>query len=807
MPDSTPRRPTGAWTLALGAALLAGPAAAQRAPNGPPAPSPTQTGSASRTAAAITPIVGVVRDTAGAPLPDVQVVLAGVGRAVLTDEAGRFVFRGLAPGRYHLDAILLGYARGDADVVVPAEGADVQVAIVMRRTALRLSNVVVTATPLGADPLRLAQSTVDLSGKELARTLGASVAQTLSNEPGLAMRYNGPAASTPVIRGLSGERILVLQDGDRAGDLSAASADHGLSIDPLTANRIEVVRGPASLLYGTSALGGVVNVITNDIPTERPTHRDGYVAGQAESATPGGALAGGVALPLGRTLALTARGTFRRAEDLYQGGRVRLLNSDNRARNGLVSLAHIGEATRSGVSFGAYGFDYGLPTIPGGERARIEGARQELRAKADHTFGTGALRYLRAEGSAQWYTHDEVEEDGAVATTFDLRTQTANVTAKTRVGRLDGALGAQGLFRQYEASGEEALTPAAATTSGGLFLYQELPLGRAESAEEHGGDDHGDGVRLQVGARLDGFRLRARDGGEKFGPGRTRTFTNGSGSVGLSVPLAPRVTLGLSAARAFRAPTVEELFSNAFHAAVGTFDVGNPDLAAETNQGVDAVLRAQRGRVDASVSGYWNAIDNYVTPSIVGVVDEESGEPAAPGDAGAVPLNRFTQRDARLYGAEGRVEVAVLPHVIVGAMGDVVRGAFTGGGGALPYLPPARLGALARWEAGRLTASAETRHAFAQDRVSQGACGVAGGDVPETEPGTAGVPCVDLRTAGYTLVNASVGYNLLRGAALHSITLRADNLLDESYYDASSRIKSFARNPGRNLALVYRVQF
>ena len=142
---------------------------------------------------------------------------------------------------------------------------------------------------------------------------------------------------------------------------------------------------------------------------------------------------------------------------MYQAGR---------ARNGLVSLAHVSDAWRGGLSFGMYGFDYGLPTVPGGERARIEGDRRELRGKAEHTFGAGALRYLRAEGSTQWYTHDEVEEDGAVATTFDLRTQTANVTAKTRVGRLDGAVGLQGLFRQYEAQGEEALTPAATTTSG-----------------------------------------------------------------------------------------------------------------------------------------------------------------------------------------------------------------------------------------------------------------------------------------------------------------------------------------------------
>ncbi len=798
------RRAIGALSLVAGSAMP-GRAAAQL-PNGAPTRPPVAPSRAGRTVVAPA-LTGVVRDTAGAPLSDVQIVISGLNRVQTTDAQGRFSFRGLAPGRYHLDAILIGYARADADAVIPAAGPDVAVTITLRRTALRLANVVVTATPLGADPLRIAQSTVELSGRELSRNLGGTVAQTLGSEPGLSVRFNGPAASTPVIRGLSGERILVLQDGGRTGDLSSTSSDHGLSIDPLTANRMEVVRGPASLLYGTSALGGVVNVITNDIPTEIPNHRDGYVATQAESVTPGGGAAAGVTLPLGGSLALVARGAIRRSDDLYQGGRVRLENSDNRTQNGLASLAYVADAWRGGLSFGAYGFEYGLPSAPGGERARIEGARNELRGRADHTFGAGALRYVRAEGSAQWYTHDEVEESGEIGTTFNLRTQTANLTAKTRIGRLDGAIGTQGLFRQYEARGEEALTPAATTTSGGLFLYQELPLGAAAEEDEHGPDDHAEGLRLQFGARLDAFRIRTRDDAEKFGPGVTRTFTNGSGSVGLTVPLASRVSLGLSAARAFRAPTVEELFSNAFHAAIGTYDVGRQDLEAETNQGVDAVLRAQRGKVDASVSAYYNTINNYITPSIEGLVDAETGEPAGEGAPGAVPLARFAQRDARLYGAEGRVEGEVARHLVLGVMGDLVRGDFTGDGGSLPYLPPARLGTHARYDVGRLSFSTDARHAFAQDRTSQASCGRAGDAAPETQPGSVGVPCVDLQASAYTLVNASIGYTLLARAALHSITLRADNLLDESYYDAASRIKSFARSPGRNLALVYRVQF
>ncbi len=767
--------------------------------------------STSRRSLAAPPIVGVVRDSAGRPLANVQVVIAALGRGTTTDDKGAFELRGLAAGRYHVDALLIGYRRADLDVVVPASGADIQIAIVMRPTALQLQNVVVTATPIGADPLRLTQSTVSLSGKELARNLGASVAQTLSNEPGMAMRFNGPAANVPVIRGLSGERILVLQDGNRAGDLSSAAADHGLSIDPLVSNRIEVVRGPASLLYGNNALGGVVNVISNDIPTELPTHRDGFASTNVESVNPGGAVAAGLTAPLGGAFAFNVRGSFRSTSNLYEGGRTLLDNSYNRNQNGLAALGYVGDRLHAGLAVSTYNFNYGLPYAPGDDPSHIQGARQEVKGRADLSFENPYVDHLRVDGTAQWYHHSEIASDGAVGTRFGLRTQTLNATARTHLGPLDGAVGVQGLFRQYTATGEEALTPAANTVNGGLFVYQEVPLTGARDTTVgavHGNDEHGRGIRLQFGARADAFQIKTLASDvAKFGAARSRSFDNVSGSLGVSLPLAERTTLGVSAARSFRAPSAEELYSDAYHAAVGTYDVGDGNLKAETNQGFDGVLRTQRGRVDAQLSGYYNRINNYITPNVVGTADPATGQPSTA--AGSVPLNVYAQRDARLYGAEGRVEVEAAPHVVVGTTGDVVRGNFTQGvESALPYLPAARLGGNVRYDDSRYSLSAEVRHAFAQTRTSQPSCAAgafAGGSGSgNTQDGT---PCLDIPSTAYTLLNLSAGVTLYRGTFLHSLTLRADNLLDQRYVDATSRIKSFAYNPGRNVALVYRVQF
>lgn len=724
-------------------------------------------------------LTGIVVDTAGRPLPNVQVAITALRRGMSTAADGRFLFRGLAPGEYHIDAVLLGYAPGHAVVTLPDADAEVSVRITMRPTAVRLSAVQVTATPTGADALEITRSTTALTGKELERALGASVAQTLSSEPGLAMRYAGPAANAPVIRGLTGERVLVLQDGARSGDLAASSADHAVSVDPLGASQIEVVRGPASLLYGNSALGGVVNVITNDVPSSVPSHIEGFLALQGESGTPGGGGSGALTLPAGGHAAITARANVRRSTDVYQGGRLRLANSYNRTAGGSVGAAAIGSRASGGISYREHRFDYGLPFAPdaGEGGIHIEGARRQVEGRLNvHGGATALVTRLRVQGTAQWYEHDEVEPDGAVGTTFRLRTQTLDGTAYTRLGRLQGAVGASALLRQYEPIGEEALTPPADSRGAGLFLYQELPLVTPA-------DDEHRVPKLEFGGRYDGYRIETRPEAGRFGSAASRDFANVSGSVGIHFPILRDATFALSAARAFRAPTVEELFADAVHAANASYDIGDASLVSEVNQGLDAVLRVQRPRLSGQFAAYLNRIDHYITTFTPRdtVVDGQ-----------ALPINRYMQADATLVGAEAQAEGEVASHVVIGVMGDVVRGRFRNDaregvrrGDPLPYMPVARLGGALRFDDGRHSLGVEYRHGFRQDRVATN----------------------EMATESYDLVNLSAGLTRIVGGFVHSVTLRVDNALDERYRDATSRIKTFALNPGRNVSAVYRLLF
>jgi iron complex outermembrane receptor protein len=750
--------------LALAAVLAAAGAARAATPNPDVAP----------------PIVGTVRDAAGNGLPNARIVILELNRTILSANDGSFVIRAIRPGTYHLDVTLLGYAPSHAVATVPVDGPDVRVDIVLRPTVLSLEGINVTASPRSADPLNITQSTVELSGKALERNLGSTVAQTLSSQPGLSTRYGGPAASTPIIRGMAGERVLVVQNGQRTGDLSSTSADHALSVDPLAASRIEVVRGPASLLYGNNALGGVVNVISTDIPTTIPGEASGFLAAQGESVNPGGALTGEITLPLGETLAISARGGGRRMEDVRTGGGTTLENTFYNNAYGTAGLGYVTEEFQAGLSLGGYTFEYGLPVPIHEDEApeehdehdegiSIDGNRLEANGRATLAFGDRGFTTLRLDANAQRYRHDEIEANGEVGTRFKLDTQTGGLTAKTLFGRLDGAVGISVLRKDYSPEGEEALTPGAESRTAGVFIYQELPLG----AEE-------DGPSLQLGARYDIYNVRPDEtDDERFAGVRKRDFSNVSGSLGVNVPVTDELSASVSVAQSFRAPTVEELFSNAFHHAAGTYDVGDPDLELEVNRGAEAVLRAQSERINAQVAAFYSRIDNYITAEVMGdtaIFDEHDGEEID------VPLNRFRQDDAHLRGMEGQVEAVVGRNLVLGVMGDFVRGDFIGGG-ALPFMPAARVGGSARWDDGTYSLGLEARHAFAQERA-------------ELE---------EFRTDAYTLVNASAGLSLRRGGRIHSIVLRADNLLDETYREPTSRI--LVPSPGRNLSLVYRILF
>lgn len=717
----------------------------------------------SRPSAALT---GTVTDAAGMPLAHARVTLATLGRSATTDVAGRFAFRTLPHGTYSAHAAQMGYAPAVREVVVGAAGTEVR--FVLEPTPLTLEEVQVTATPAAADARAVAQATTQLSGKALERNMAGTVAQTLAGQPGIRVRYNGPAAAVPIMRGLSGDRILILQDGQRSADLAGSAVDHTVTIDPLTAQRIEVVRGPATLLYGNNALGGVVNVISGDIPTSVPGKVGGVAVAQSESAFPGGGGSFRVTAPVGERWAVTARaggrtaGDVRIGDDPALGGR--LGNTDSRSWTGAAGVGYMGGLLTAGSSVRAYGFGYGLPVPPGAEPVRLRGERLEGSGRAQVEFPSALFPSLRAEGTLQDYTHDETGPGGAVQMAFGLRTQTVN--ALLRQGAIgpfsEGAWGLSGLTKQYASTGPAALTPAADSRAWGAFGYQELALRTG-------------GPALQMGGRYDHYEISSKDSG-KFGPGVNRTFRALSGSLGLRLPLSRVFSVSGSLSRSFRAPTVEELFSGALHAGTGSVEYGTPTLSAEHGTGLDGVVRLRTPRWNGQFVAYRNQIRNYV---------HLLAQPDTLVNGSPVNVFRYGQTDATLQGVEGFVEWAARPDLAVGLSGDLLH-ARQRDGTALSFMPPPRFGGFARWDDGSWSLGADVHHEMRQDRV---------GSADES------------RTPAHRVLRMDAGFRVTRGGVVHSLTLRGENLADELHREATSRIKDFAPGPGRNLAFVYRVLF
>ena len=712
-------------------------------------------------------LTGVVRDEEGRPLGQAQVVVLPGLRQALTDAEGRFQLRQLPPGEYRLQVSLIGYAPAAREVRVGG-GAIVPLEVSLRPTPLTLGGIEVTASVSGGDPSAVTQATTQLSGRALERELSGTVAQTLKYQPGIAVRSNGPAASMPVMRGLTGDRVLVLQDGQRTADLAGSADDHGVTIDPLAAQRVEVVRGPATLLYGNNALGGVVNVVSGDVTGGMPLRAQYAVAAQTESAYPGGAVSARVSAPLTDTWSVTARGGVRRAGDMRIGEDPllgsRLRNTDLSSWNGSIAVTRSARAWSGSLALRAYDFAYGIPVPLDAEPVDLRGARFEAAARGELDLRSTLLPSARVDATAQEYAHDELDQAGVVQQRFELATRTFNVLLRQgSLGRLrEGAWGVSALLKRYAATGPAALTPAADSRAFGLFTFQELSLSER-------------GAALQAGARVDRYGIGSR-ASAKFGSAVDRTFDALSGSIGIRIPLTGAFTASATLSRSFRAPTVEELFSAAPHAGTGSVEYGDPMLREERGRSVEAVLNVRTPRVNGQLAAYENRVDDYIEPTFQR--DTTIG-------GATLPVFVYTQAPATLRGVEGSIEFAVTGRLLAAARGDWLH-AERHDGTPLSFMPPPRAGFTVRWDDGRFSLGGDVHHEFAQERV---------GDAAETP------------THAHTILRLDAGVRLRIAERVHSLSLRVDNLTNELHREATSRIKDFAPAAGRNVALAYRVHF
>jgi iron complex outermembrane receptor protein len=601
----------------------------------------------------------------------------------------------------------------------------------------------------------------------------------------VASRSLGPAPSRPVVRGLDGDRVLILQDGQRMGDVSSQSGDHGVTVNVAAAQRIEVVRGPATLLYGANAIGGLVNVITEDIPTRPIEGASGTLTADLGSAA--NEAAGAADLRVGNGLfALHVGGGGGRSDDVNTpAGEV----DNSQSRNGFGKIGASWTGAR-GYFGGSYGYDdtkYGIPVVEGGI-LQLTPRRHSFSLRGGAERLDGAFDAVRTTLSVRRYKHDELEGD-EVGTAFENDTTELEVMGSHRaIGRLEGSMGAWALDRAFDAQGEEALSPAVDQRGVAVFLYEEVTWPH---------------VTFQFGGRVDNTRYEPA--GEP-----AREFTSGSGSVGLLLrPAAAddRLTVAASLARAARAPALEELFFFGLHHGNFAIELGNPDLESERALGIDLSLRWRGSRASGEVTYFRNDIDNFIFRNVLGEeafeAREEEFEARFPGrelvgheehgeeeegeehEEEELAIVDFVGEDALLQGIEAHADFAVTPRVFVEVGADYVRASRKASGDPLPRMPPLRLRGGLRYQYSAFQAGGEVIGAARQDRISG----------------------VETSTGGYTLLKLFASYSFQSGAAVSTITARLDNATNELYRNHLSLIKDFVPEIGRNFKLLYNVTF
>ncbi|MFA7595228.1 MAG: TonB-dependent receptor [Novosphingobium sp.] len=649
-------------------------------------------------------------------------------------------------------------------------------------------DIVVTASALEQKADETATPVITLSGEDLVHRRQATLGDTLAGQPGINFDNFGGGASRPVIRGQTAPRVQSLSDGSHIQDASAISPDHAVTTEPLLLRGIEVVRGPATLLYGGGAIGGAINLLDDKVPTAIPEGGvSGAVEGRLGTADDERSLVGGLTAGIG-PFAFRVEGVHRRSDDYRvpkRFGDKHVDGSYNDTSTVSVGGSWVGPDGYFGAAYTRQRSEYGLPghsheyedCHPHGSSLHCGGHGHDeedhdhdhdheheheevpfVKLRSERFDIRGEYRDLlpgfekmRFRMSFTDYEHDEIEED-EVATTFrnkahDLRFE---LTHKP-IGGLRGVFGVQHSNSEFSAVGEEAFLPESETANTALFLMETLQAGP---------------VRFELAARHEWQRIETTLDRKV----NHRPFSISGAAVW---DIDGDYSLALSLARSQRAPNVQELYARGVHLATNTYELGTATLGKETAKSIDLTFRKTAGATTFTIGAYHQDFDDYIFADTLDQFED-------------FRLIRYTAADAKFTGIDGEIRHQFTPDFAVSAFGDYVRARFKSGLGNLPRIPAARLGARVDGKWGPLSADLEYYHVFEQDRIA----------------------AFETRTSGYDMLNATLAYKLELGPSANvELFLRGTNLANELAFNHASFIKNASPLRGRNFVFGLRAGF
>jgi iron complex outermembrane receptor protein len=632
-----------------------------------------------------------------------------------------------------------------------------------------------------------------VSGEELSREMRPTIGETLARQPGVSATSYGPNASRPILRGFQGERIRILTDGIGSLDVSNTSVDHAVAVNPLTAERIEVLRGPSALLFGSAAIGGVVNVIDARIPRRVPSddvHLAGILTyGSAANERSGN---GTVDVPIDDHFVVHLDGNYSKTGNMRVGGfflspelraqalaspdpeiralaalRGKLPNSAGRTSDIAAGVAWIDGQNDVGFSINRLASLYGIPirfsldpTVEA-EAVRIDLKQTRMDGRAELDLGDGFLDLVRLRGGYSDYRHSEIDEAGAAGTTFFNKGYEGRLEF-VQSGRngLGGGFGAQYYHRRLDTVGDEKSLPINTTDQFGLFALETYSKGP---------------LSAEAGLRYERQSVQAEADPVIGNPDLTRSFNAYSGSVGASIgPKSLRI--GLNASHTERAPSAEELYVNGPHPGTQAFEIGDPTMSKEKSNGLELTLRSTGKGFSVGASAYHIWFNDYIYEQETGAIEDD------------LPVFEYRQANARYLGFEidGSAKVATIGNfaVNVDALADYVKATIRTVGPA-PRIPPFRALAGIEAQSDRLTGRLEVERTARQDRLA----------------------AFETPTRGFTLVNASIALKPLKNNEATSITLSANNIFDVDARRHASFLKDYAPLAGRDIRLTAHLSF
>ncbi len=632
-----------------------------------------------------------------------------------------------------------------------------------------LEKVTVTARPLRLQSLEhVTQSTSVIKGKELERKKSASIGETLSLEPGVSTNNFGAYASRPVIRGLGGSRVLVAEGGISSLDVSTVSGDHAVTIDPFHTEQIEIFRGPATLLYGSGASGGMVNMVTNRIPEYISENElklnTGFNANNLEKT-----YAFNTTVSVDK-LALHADGTRRDAKN-YTSGRDTVNNSfyDNTDLN--IGGSLIENWGFAGVSFGHFESTHAIPIEPDdpSEQPFIDTDQDRIDMAAQIKLKNDYFDSVKFRAAHNDYQHIEFENALTPGTIFENDQWEGRLELQhTELGSFIGSIGAQLGLRSLKAVGDEAFIPPTKSKTIAVFIYEDTDIG----------DFH--------------FELGGRYEHQRDEPRKLENVNNDALSVmiGSHYYMTENLSLGLTLGRTQRIPTVVELFADGPHLATATFEMGEKNLDIETQNNIELSIANDSERWTWGANVFLNYIEDYIFLQGLdlnndGVVDEVDDTGTAPGE---LKLSQYEQDNTLFYGAEIKSSFMVIQNtnseLNLTFFGDFVK-AKRDGGINVERIAPARIGTGLQYEKKQLTANIDLITVLKQN---------------DTGP-------LETDTDGYTLLNTSVNYRIEKDDAQISAHLKGINMLDEYGERHTSFIKERSPIMGRAISIGFSITF